>query len=82
MAVGPEDYGKVDPVRREFLVREYLPRRIREADLIARADHRGEPLVQIAPPLVSTRSERDEIVDALREVLTDAGEQIGLRGVH
>ncbi|RYE43444.1 MAG: aminotransferase class III-fold pyridoxal phosphate-dependent enzyme [Hyphomicrobiales bacterium] len=80
--VGSENDGKGDSVRREFLVREYLPRRMREAGLIARADDRGEPLVQIAPPLISTRSELDEIVDALREVLTDAGEQIGMSGMH
>lgn len=78
MVASPED-GMLDAEQREFLVRQYLPGRIREAGLIARADDRGEPLIQIAPPLVCTRAELDTIVDGLREVLLDAGEKIGLR---
>jgi adenosylmethionine-8-amino-7-oxononanoate aminotransferase len=80
--VGTEDGARVDPEQRELLVRDYLPRRIREAGLIARADDRGEPVVQIAPPLVSTRAELDMIVESLHEVLTDAGAKIGLTGAR
>jgi adenosylmethionine-8-amino-7-oxononanoate aminotransferase len=78
--VGTDLGDRVTPEQRELLVRQYLPSRIREAGLIARADDRGEPLVQIAPPLVCTKAELDTIVDTLAEVLTDAGEKIGLRG--
>ncbi|MGW4334741.1 aspartate aminotransferase family protein [Rhodococcus koreensis] len=72
---GNERLGDAD---RDFLVRQYIPSRFREAGLIARADDRGEPLVQIAPPLVSTRAELDTVVDALHDVLVDAGDKIGL----
>jgi hypothetical protein len=35
-------------------------------------------VLQIAPPLVSDRQLLDDIVDALSEVLTDAGQHMGL----
>ncbi|WP_166904058.1 aspartate aminotransferase family protein [Mycobacterium sp. DL440] len=76
--VATEQGDRLNAEQRDFFVRQYLPSRIREAGLIARADDRGEPLVQIAPPLVCTKAELDTIVDALQEVLTDAGEKIGL----
>jgi adenosylmethionine-8-amino-7-oxononanoate aminotransferase len=76
--VGTEFGDKLNADQRQLLVREYLPQRLRDAGLIARADDRGEPVVQIAPPLVCTKADLDTIVEALRAVLTDAGEKIGL----
>jgi adenosylmethionine-8-amino-7-oxononanoate aminotransferase len=61
---------------REDLVRGYLPRRMRELGLIARADDRGEALVQIAPPLVCDRETLDTIVDRLGELLDGAGDRL------
>ncbi|GAA3435314.1 aminotransferase class III-fold pyridoxal phosphate-dependent enzyme [Kutzneria kofuensis] len=46
-----------------------IPRRLREVGLIARADDRGAPVVQIAPPLVCEREHLDEIVDKIGNVL-------------
>jgi adenosylmethionine-8-amino-7-oxononanoate aminotransferase len=40
-----------------------------EAGLICRADSRGDPIVQLAPPLVAGPDEFQEIHDALRPVL-------------
>ena len=62
------------PLDRERLLRQYLPGRLREAGLIARADDRGDAVLQIAPPLIADRAVLDEIVDKMGEVLTDAGE--------
>jgi adenosylmethionine-8-amino-7-oxononanoate aminotransferase len=59
--------------RRDPLVRDFVPRGLREVGLIARADDRGAPVVQIAPPLVCDRAQLDEIVDKVGEVLTEAG---------
>jgi adenosylmethionine-8-amino-7-oxononanoate aminotransferase len=52
---------------------EFIPARLIEAGLIARADDRGEPVLQIAPPLISDDAVLDEIVEAMRLVLRDAG---------
>lgn len=45
---------------------------MRALGLLARSDDRGDPVVQIAPPLIATRDELDHIVDLLGQALTDA----------
>ncbi len=70
--------GRLSAEERESLLRGFLPGRLREAGLVARADDRGEAVLQIAPPLVSDDAVLDEIVDAMRAVLVDAGEFMGL----
>ncbi len=65
---------------RDRLLRGYLPRRLREVGMIARLDDRGDSVFHIAPPLISDRALLDEIVDLMAEVLTDAGEHMGLSG--
>jgi adenosylmethionine-8-amino-7-oxononanoate aminotransferase len=70
--------GRLDADEREAVLRGYLPGALREAGLIARGDDRGEAVLQIAPPLVSDDAVLDEIVDAMRVVLTGAGEFMGL----
>jgi adenosylmethionine-8-amino-7-oxononanoate aminotransferase len=42
------------------------------AGLIARADDRGAPVVQIAPPLVCEREQLDEIVTKIGSVLEES----------
>ena len=70
--------GRLTADERERLLRGFLPGRLREAGLIARADDRGEAVLQIAPPLVADDAVLDEIVDAMRDVLVDAGRFLGL----
>lgn len=43
-----------------------------ERGVIARADNRGDPVVQISPPLVAGDAELDELVDAVRGALAAA----------
>ena len=62
----------------EELVRSYLPGRVRRAGLIARADDRGDPVLQIAPPLIADEGVLDEIVVAMRDSLADAGKHLGV----
>jgi adenosylmethionine-8-amino-7-oxononanoate aminotransferase len=62
-----------DAGERDRLLRGFMPGRLLEAGIIARADDRGDSVVQIAPPLISDRAVLDAIVDALGEVLSDAG---------
>ncbi len=56
----------------ERLLRGYLSNALFEAGMICRADDRGDPVVQISPPLVAGQAEFDEIVGILGEVLTQA----------
>jgi adenosylmethionine-8-amino-7-oxononanoate aminotransferase len=60
----------------ETLLRGFLSNRLFEAGLICRADDRGDPVVQISPPLVAGLKEFDEIVRILRSVLTEAWERM------
>jgi adenosylmethionine-8-amino-7-oxononanoate aminotransferase len=70
---------RLDADERERLLRGYLPARLLEAGLIARADDRGDAVLQIAPPLISDAALLDDIVDAMADVLADAGTFIGAR---
>ncbi|MEX0817507.1 MAG: aspartate aminotransferase family protein [Gaiellales bacterium] len=61
----------------ESLLRGFLSPRLFEAGLICRADDRGDPVVQISPPLVADQAEFDEIVSILGDVLTEAWDRVG-----
>ena len=56
----------------EALLRGYLSPAFFDAGLICRSDDRGDPVVQISPPLVATETEMDEIVGILGDVLSEA----------
>jgi hypothetical protein len=56
----------------ERLLRGYLSGALFEAGLICRADDRGDPVVQLSPPLICGQEEIDFIASTLREVLTEA----------
>jgi adenosylmethionine-8-amino-7-oxononanoate aminotransferase len=47
-----------------------------EAGLYCRTDDRGDPVVQVAPPLISGQAEFDTIESILRSVLTEAAQRI------
>jgi len=61
----------------EWLLRGFLSGRLFERGLICRADDRGDPVVQISPPLVAGKQEFDEMVGILGDVLGEAWEQMG-----
>ena len=56
----------------ERLLRGFLSNALYDAGLVCRADDRGDPVLQISPPLVAGQREFDEIVGILGEVLTEA----------
>ncbi|HEX2292563.1 MAG TPA: aspartate aminotransferase family protein [Gaiellaceae bacterium] len=56
----------------EWLLRGFLSPRLFEAGLICRADDRGDPVIQISPPLVAGQEEFDRIASVLGEVLGEA----------
>jgi len=61
----------------ERLLRGYLSNALFDAGLVCRADDRGDPVIQISPPLVAGQAEFDEITRILGEVLTDAQREMG-----
>jgi adenosylmethionine-8-amino-7-oxononanoate aminotransferase len=60
----------------ERLLRGFLTPRMFEAGLICRADDRGDPVIQISPPLVAGPAEWDELVGILGTVLEEAWQRI------
>ncbi len=56
----------------ERLLRGFLSKALFNAGLYCRADDRGDPVVQLAPPLIVGQSEFDEMEQILRSVLTEA----------
>ncbi|MEE6179305.1 aspartate aminotransferase family protein [Mycobacterium sp. 050134] len=56
----------------ERLLRGFLSSALLEAGLYCRADDRGDPVVQLAPPLISGQKEFDQITQILRSVLSEA----------
>jgi adenosylmethionine-8-amino-7-oxononanoate aminotransferase len=52
--------------------------RLLKAGMIARPDDRGDSVVQVAPPLISTADQLHWMVDTLAEVLAEAGEFMNL----
>ena len=61
-----------DDAESEWLLRGFLSGALFEAGLYCRADDRGDPVVQLAPPLICEQSHFDEMAGILRSVLTEA----------
>jgi adenosylmethionine-8-amino-7-oxononanoate aminotransferase len=59
-----------------ILLRDFVSPRLFEKGLICRADDRGDPVVQISPPLIATQKEFDQIAGTLGEVLAEAWQKI------
>jgi adenosylmethionine-8-amino-7-oxononanoate aminotransferase len=56
----------------ERLLRGFLSKALFDAGLYCRADDRGDPVVQLSPPLICGQEEFDFIASTLREVLSEA----------
>ncbi|GAA4292278.1 aspartate aminotransferase family protein [Actinomadura luteofluorescens] len=61
-----------DDEESERLLRGFLDKALYEAGLYCRADDRGDPVVQLAPPLICDQGHFDEIEQILRSVLQEA----------
>ena len=64
----------------EDLLRGFLSPALYDAGLICRSDDRGDPVVQLAPPLICGDKELDFIEATMRTVLTEAWRRFGLAG--
>jgi adenosylmethionine-8-amino-7-oxononanoate aminotransferase len=65
-----------DDEESEMLLRGYLSGALFDAGLICRADDRGDPVVQLSPPLISRQEEIDLMAATLRDVLGDASQRL------
>jgi adenosylmethionine-8-amino-7-oxononanoate aminotransferase len=54
------------------ILQEVVPKALLEAGVICRAFHRGAPVLQFAPTLISTEEELADLVAIVRAVLIDA----------
>jgi adenosylmethionine-8-amino-7-oxononanoate aminotransferase len=61
-----------DAAESERLLRGFLSTALFDAGLYCRADDRGDPVIQLAPPLICGQQEFDEMESILRTVLTEA----------
>jgi adenosylmethionine-8-amino-7-oxononanoate aminotransferase len=60
----------------ETLLRGYLSSALYDAGLICRADDRGDPVIQFAPPLIADTEQFEEIEAILRPILTEASRRM------
>jgi adenosylmethionine-8-amino-7-oxononanoate aminotransferase len=60
----------------EKLLRGYVSPEMFRRGLICRSDDRGDPVVQLAPPLISTREDIDFMVGTLRDVFIGAVDHV------
>jgi len=64
------------PAESETLLRGYLSGELFRRGLICRADDRGDPVIQLSPPLIAGPEQFEEIEAVLRPVLTEASERM------
>jgi 4-aminobutyrate aminotransferase-like enzyme len=62
------------------LLRDFLSPELFKAGLLCRADDRGDPVVQVSPPLICTREHIDEAIAIFDDVLPRAMDM--LRTLH
>jgi hypothetical protein len=60
----------------ETLLRGFLSGELYRRGLICRADDRGDPVIQLSPPLIAGAKQFEEIEAVLRPVLTEAGDRM------
>ena len=60
----------------ETLLRGFLSGELYRRGLICRADDRGDPVIQLSPPLIAGPKQFEEIEAILRPVLIEAGERM------
>jgi adenosylmethionine-8-amino-7-oxononanoate aminotransferase len=65
-----------DAQESEELLRGFLSGELYRRGLICRTDDRGDPIVQLSPPLIAGQQQFEEIEAILRPVLSEASERM------
>jgi adenosylmethionine-8-amino-7-oxononanoate aminotransferase len=63
----------------EWLLRDFLSGELYRRGLICRADDRGDPVIQLSPPLIADTEQFEEIESILRGVLSEASERMATK---
>ena len=71
-----ETKATFSPEEAEVLLRGFLSGELYRRGLICRTDDRGDPIVQLSPPLIADQVQFEEIEAILRPTLTEAWERI------
>jgi adenosylmethionine-8-amino-7-oxononanoate aminotransferase len=66
-----------DAEESERLLRGFLSGELYKRGLICRADDRGDPVIQLSPPLIADDEQFQEIEAVLRSVLSEAYDRMG-----
>ncbi len=69
--------GRFSTAESKSLLRDFLSPRLFELGLICRAEDKGEPVVQLSPPLVAGPEEFRAIAGILRQALSEAWKRLG-----
>jgi adenosylmethionine-8-amino-7-oxononanoate aminotransferase len=75
---GGEAYGQFSDEESETLLRGFLSGELFKRGLICRADDRGDPVIQLSPPLIAGPEEFAEMESILRPVLEEATERMNV----
>ncbi len=75
---GGETYAQFSDEESETLLRGFLSGELFKRGLICRADDRGDPVIQLSPPLIAGPEEFAEIESVLRPVLEEATERMSV----
>jgi adenosylmethionine-8-amino-7-oxononanoate aminotransferase len=65
-----------DDSESEWLLREFLSGELFRRGLICRADDRGDPVIQLSPPLIAGPDQFEEMEAVLRPVLEEASRRM------
>jgi adenosylmethionine-8-amino-7-oxononanoate aminotransferase len=76
LVADPDTRARFTKEQASDLLRGFLSPRLYEAGLICRADDRGDPVVQLSPPLIAGTEEFDTIEATLRTCLTEAWKRL------
>jgi adenosylmethionine-8-amino-7-oxononanoate aminotransferase len=71
-----------DDEESESLLRGFLSSELYKRGLICRADDRGDPVIQLSPPLIAGPEQFEEIEQILRPVLAEAGDRMQVYDEH
>jgi adenosylmethionine-8-amino-7-oxononanoate aminotransferase len=73
---GRDQVSQFSDEESETLLRGFLSGELYRRGLICRADDRGDPVIQLSPPLIAGPKQFEEIEAILRPVLTEASERM------
>jgi adenosylmethionine-8-amino-7-oxononanoate aminotransferase len=72
MMADPETGLSFDDEQTEHLLRRFLSHRLDDLGLLCRADSRGEPVIQLAPPIIAGSAEIERMASILQQAIGEA----------